>query len=152
MGLSKLCGMLASESCLSLSKTISAPLVPFGDRYPFGCRLCHARPSVIVYNNNTITIFAPADESFSDDEHWKVLEYQFVTANVDKEAFDSGALQIGSELLTCHSYCNVLVNGYGSINNVNITHWKNIYDDGHIIVHGVHQFFNCDFWKSSNAT
>ncbi|EOY31539.1 Uncharacterized protein TCM_038456 [Theobroma cacao] len=123
-------------------------VVPFGGTYPAGCRLCYATDSVTIYNNNTITIFAPVDESFSDDENWKVLEYQFVTARVDKEAFDSGSVQRGVELLTCDSYCKVLVNGYGSINNVNITHW-NIYNDGHIIVHGVQNFFNCNFWKSS---
>ncbi|KAK6273074.1 hypothetical protein POUND7_010157 [Theobroma cacao] len=119
-------------------------VVPFGGTYPAGCRLCYATDSVIIYNNNTITIFVPVDESFSDYENWKVLEYQFVIAKVDKEAFNSGSVQRGSELLTCHSYRNVLVTGYGSINNVNITHW-NIYNDGHIIVHGVQNFFNCRF-------
>ncbi|XVE71709.1 hypothetical protein DITRI_Ditri10aG0173600 [Diplodiscus trichospermus] len=110
-----------------------------------GYREYYDRNIVTVFNNNTINIFVPPDDSFIDDAYWKRLEYQFVTAKVDKEAFDSGSIGIGSELLTCDvDGKNVIVNGFGSINNVTITDW-NIYNDGHIIVHGVQDFFNYDF-------
>ena len=129
-------------------------VVPYGRHYVRNSRNFisrdYDRSIVTVYNNNTITIFVPPDESFTDDADWKMLEYQFVTAKVDKEAFDSASIRTGSELLTCDLDCNVLVNGYGSINNVKITHW-NIFNNGHIIVHGVQDFFNCDFWSSSKS-
>ncbi|XVE71702.1 hypothetical protein DITRI_Ditri10aG0172900 [Diplodiscus trichospermus] len=128
----RLCGTLqlsATKSCLSFSKTISPPSF-----------------------HVVVTVFlAVVDESFSEDANWKRLEYQFVTTKVDKEGFDSGSVGTGSELLTYDLECmNVIVNGYGSINNVTITDW-NIYNDELIIVNGVQNFFNCDFWCSSKS-
>ncbi|XVE71703.1 hypothetical protein DITRI_Ditri10aG0173000 [Diplodiscus trichospermus] len=84
-------------------------VVPYGRNCFPGTRWCgcreYDRSIVTVYNNNTITIFVPLDESFSDVTNWKTLEYQFVTAKVDKEAFDSGYIGTGSELLTCDLHC-----------------------------------------------
>ena len=102
-----------------------------------------AKKPVKIFNNNTITIFAPPDEAFRL-EGWIVLDYQFVTSKVDKTAFERGSISKDSMLLTCDLIVSQVPDrkgAYGSINNVIITRWD-IYNDGHILVHGVEDFFN----------
>ncbi|CAK7338118.1 unnamed protein product [Dovyalis caffra] len=122
-------------------------IVPFGS----GGRFIYDpndTDTVKIFNNNTVTIFAPPDEAFRF-ESWIILDYQFVTSKVDKEAFDTGSISEGSKLLTCDLHYDLTVSevpdtvtgAYPCINNVTITQWD-IYNDGHILVHGVENFFN----------
>ena len=70
-----------------------------------------------------------------------------MVSQVDKEAIESGYLYKGSKLMSCSPVKQRLVvdqvfdNGTVSINRVKIKHW-NIYNDGHVIVHGTEDFFN----------
>ncbi|XP_050205731.1 uncharacterized protein LOC126655549 [Mercurialis annua] len=102
---------------------------------------------LFVFNNNTITVFAPPDEAIRTDD-WIKLEYQVVTSRVDKESFDSGSISEGSFLNTSHCYGDKIQvsevpkgTDYPSINNVKIKEWD-IYNDGHVLVHGVEDFFS----------
>ena len=99
-----------------------------------------------IYGNNTVTLFVPPDDSIQF-RHWIDLDYQIMVSQVDKEAIESGYLYKGSKLMSCSPVKQRLVvdqvfdNGTVSINRVKIKHW-NIYNDGHVIVHGTEGFFN----------
>ncbi|KAM6579719.1 hypothetical protein CsatA_003493 [Cannabis sativa] len=101
---------------------------------------------IIYGENNTITLFVPPNKAVRF-EKWIDLKYQIVMGKFDKEAFESGSLSKGSTLeSSTRSKEKLLVtqvfdNGTVSINNVKITKW-NIYNDGHVIVHGTEDFFN----------
>lgn len=104
--------------------------------------------TVTIYNNNSITIFVPPNGAAVNLQWWNSLEYQAVMARVDKEGFESGSLPNGSELVTMDSEKKILVvtsqgcqNGFPSINGVGIKQWD-VYNDGHLIVHGVENFFD----------
>lgn len=104
---------------------------------------------IAIYNNNTITIFVPRDEAVSI-KGWMRLEYQVVISKVAREDFYLGWLTSGSELLTLDINHNTLLvtdvpkYGHARINDVRITEW-NIYNDRHVIVHGVEDFFDPNF-------
>ena len=101
-----------------------------------------------IYCNNTITLFVPPDKAIGFKE-WNHLDYQIVMSKVDKEAFESGSLSKGSTLVPASVKQKLIVDEVGDdgtvlINRVKINHW-NIYNDGHVIVHGTEDFFN-HFW------
>ncbi|EEF44375.1 conserved hypothetical protein [Ricinus communis] len=73
-------------------------LIPYGGRIE---SRGDGRSMLLLYNNNTITVFAPPDTAIRRDD-WIKLEYQVVTSKVDKQSFDSGSLSNGSVLLTSH--------------------------------------------------
>lgn len=113
----------------------------------------YQRDRITIYNNNTITIFAPPDEEAAGIENYEFLGYQIAKSKIDKEAFDSGRLFEGSEILTLDINSDVKVStlkvtepksGCPSINGVKITKW-NIYNDGSVVVHGVEDFFHPKF-------
>ena len=109
-----------------------------------------------LYDNNIITVFTPPDEAFGF-ELWKSFEYQIVVSKFDREAIKSGSIFKGLKLPTCdYAAEDVLITGIEedgrivSINNVRITKW-NIYNDGHLIIHGVEDFFDPGYAKKFDA-
>uniref|UniRef100_A0A803PLJ0 Uncharacterized protein n=1 Tax=Cannabis sativa TaxID=3483 RepID=A0A803PLJ0_CANSA len=98
-----------------------------------------------IYGNNTITLFVPPDEAIRFKE-WNSFDYQIVMSKVDREAFELGHLSKGSTLVPASVKQKLIVDevrddGTVLINRVELNHW-NIYNDGHVIVHGTENFFN----------
>ena len=119
-------------------------------------------------NNNAteaaaITLFVPRDEAMRVEE-WISLDSQIVAARVEEGDFDtrssSPSFYSGPGLKVCDraKYCNRyyrfdrlipvenpsnsrVVNGSVYIGGARVTKW-NIYNDGHVIVHGTDDFFN----------
>ena len=104
------------------------------------------RNRLTIYGDHAVTLFVPPDEAVRFED-WVDLEYQIVMSKVDEEAFESASLSEGSKLVSCSASKQRLVvdrvfgNGTVSINKVKINKW-NIYNDGHVIVHGTEDFFN----------
>ncbi|KAM6579714.1 hypothetical protein CsatA_003488 [Cannabis sativa] len=95
------------------------------------------------YGNSTVTLFVPLDEAVRF-EPWINLENQIVTTKVDRKAFETGSLSKGSTLVTCSGIdaevTEASVNGSVTISGAKIIEWD-IYNDGHVIVHGTSDFF-----------
>ncbi|PON99295.1 FAS1 domain containing protein [Trema orientale] len=127
-----------------LERNLNSDIHPYCGDFLF---FVDRRNRFTIYGNNTVTLFVPPDEAIRF-EKWIDLRYQIVMAKVDVEAFESaGSLSKGSKLESSTQSKQRLVvdqvfdNGTVSINNVKITKW-NIYNDGHVIVHGTEDFFN----------
>ena len=96
-----------------------------------------------------VTLFVPGDEAIRFGEGIR-LGNQIAMATVDRAAFESGELSKGSELAVSNRYAksklvvsDVWDDDGGlrvSIHGVNVTQWD-IYNDGHVIVHGTDDFF-----------
>ncbi|KAF2309170.1 hypothetical protein GH714_001000 [Hevea brasiliensis] len=125
---------------LILQRNLVGGIVPYS--FLFFAHYSDGRDMVKFYNK-TITIFAPRDEAVPIED-WMALGNQIVRYKVDDESFRSGSFKEGSVLHTLNSHALEVTQvpwmGYPSINNVTITQW-NIYNDGHVIVHGVEDFF-----------
>ncbi|XP_030502768.2 uncharacterized protein LOC115717939 [Cannabis sativa] len=106
-----------------------------------------------IYGNNTITLFVPPDEAIRFKE-WNSFDYQIVMSKVDREAFELGHLSKGSTLVPASVKQKLIVDevrddGTVLINRVEINHW-NIYNDGHVMVHGTENFFNHLWGENKN--
>ncbi|KAF2309213.1 hypothetical protein GH714_001195 [Hevea brasiliensis] len=132
--------MQAIKPCPYSPEKSVGVIIPYNSL--FGVRYSYGRNMVKFYNK-TVTVFATRDEA-DRIENWITLEYQMVRSKVDDESFPSGSLSEGSVLRTSDFHAlevtQVPLMGYPSINKVTITQW-NIYNDGHVIVHGVEYFF-----------
>ena len=104
------------------------------------------RFTIYSHDNATVTLFVPRDEAVRF-EPWICLDSQIVVTKVDKKAFETASLSKGSRLAACSYYVtdilkvtDVSVNGSVTISGAKITEWD-IYNDGHVIVHGTDDFF-----------
>ncbi|CAK7338117.1 unnamed protein product [Dovyalis caffra] len=117
--------------------------------------------TITLYNNQAVTIFVPNDDAVRYEHYFPCqnLGYQIAASKVDKKLFSAleknavhGLPTFDAELgqsVYAHiaSYWRSGENGElieleeFCINNVKITNWD-IYNDGHVIVHGVDGFFN----------
>ncbi|KAK9098017.1 hypothetical protein Syun_025062 [Stephania yunnanensis] len=115
-----------------------------------------------------LTIFCPTDEAFlaAGLEEYihrpslELLQYHIALTKVDREDLET-LIPFGSKLDTLRHHHPLVVTTLGhanaSINNVPIEAW-NLYNDGKIVVHGVHSFFDPAFQtaqfpiNSSNGT
>ncbi|KAF2307447.1 hypothetical protein GH714_028677 [Hevea brasiliensis] len=111
-----------------------ASIVPFNE---------HELDRIILYKNNSITIFAPPDEALGMENSMD-LRYQVAISKVQKEDFDTSD---GYDVRTLYNYGRSLLmirlvpeRGYPSVNGEQITKW-NIYNDGRVLVHGVEDRF-----------
>ncbi|KAF2307445.1 hypothetical protein GH714_028668 [Hevea brasiliensis] len=109
-------------------------IVPFNE---------HELDRIILYKNNSITIFAPPDEALGMENSMD-LRYQVAISKVQKEDFDTSD---GYDVRTLYNYGRSLLmirlvpeRGYPSVNGEQITKW-NIYNDGRVLVHGVEDYF-----------
>ncbi|PIA32544.1 hypothetical protein AQUCO_04400026v1 [Aquilegia coerulea] len=108
--------------------------------------------SALTDNNtiNTITIFCPPDEAFLPSKYYRqppitLLKYHVALVKLERKDFEA--------VHPLHTKINTLLHGHPfvvttsshtgnpSINGVEIKRW-NIYNDGHVIVHGVENFFD----------
>ncbi|PIA28696.1 hypothetical protein AQUCO_06700015v1 [Aquilegia coerulea] len=117
-----------------------------------------ALPTLIssnTINTSNLTIFAPPDQPFlSDLKYYRqppltLVEYHLAPMKLDKESLMSPASPlIGSKIETFLPGHPLVVTSLhhskASINGVEIKQW-NIYNDGHVIVHGVTDFFYPDY-------
>ncbi|KAA8535404.1 hypothetical protein F0562_030407 [Nyssa sinensis] len=103
-------------------------------------------------HNTTVTIFCPSDKAFFSLKYPQppltLLQYHVVPVKLDREDLAS-SLAFESKidtLLPGHPLVITTIPGskHASINNVKITAW-NIYNDGHVIVHGIDDFFDPAF-------
>nr|DAD27274.1 TPA_asm: hypothetical protein HUJ06_028742 [Nelumbo nucifera] len=102
--------------------------------------------------DHTITIFCPSDKAFMSPDFKYVgspltlLRYHVARGKLDREALDSPKLHWSKvdTLLSGHPLVVTSVRGKASINGVRIMHWD-LYNDGHVIVHGVEDFFDPAF-------
>nr|DAD45479.1 TPA_asm: hypothetical protein HUJ06_003709 [Nelumbo nucifera] len=112
-------------------------------------------PTHEFFNNKdvkTITIFCPSDKAFMSPSFkyagppLTLLRYHVALAKLDREVLETSQLHWSKvdTLLPGHPLVVTSVNGHGSINGVKISHW-NLYNDGHVIVHGVEDFFDPAF-------
>ncbi|KAF9614343.1 hypothetical protein IFM89_018096 [Coptis chinensis] len=109
--------------------------------------------STLSNNNATaVTIFCPVDEAFFSLKYPQppltLLEYHISPMKIEKDDLMS-RLPLGSKIDTLlHGHplvVSTLTHAQtASINNVKIKHWD-IYNDGHVIVHGVESFFDPAF-------
>ncbi|KAF2307448.1 hypothetical protein GH714_028697 [Hevea brasiliensis] len=111
-----------------------ASIVPFNE---------HELDRIILYKNNSITIFAPPDEALGMENSMD-LRYQVAISKVQKEDCDTSD---GYDVRTLYNYGRSLLmirlvpeRGYPSVNGEQITKW-NIYNDGRVLVHGVEDRF-----------
>ncbi|KAF2307444.1 hypothetical protein GH714_028657 [Hevea brasiliensis] len=109
-------------------------IVPFNE---------HELDRIILYKNNSITIFAPPDEALGMENSMD-LRYQVAISKVQKEDFDTSD---GYDVRTLYNYGRSLLmirlgpeRGYPCVNGEQITKW-NIYNDGRVLVHGVENYF-----------
>nr|DAD45477.1 TPA_asm: hypothetical protein HUJ06_003707 [Nelumbo nucifera] len=112
-------------------------------------------PTHEFFNNKdikTLTIFCPSDKAFMSPNFkyagppLTLLRYHVALAKLDREVLETSQLHWSKvdTLLPGHPLVVTSVNGHGSINGVKISHW-NLYNDGHVIVHGVEDFFDPAF-------
>nr|DAD27275.1 TPA_asm: hypothetical protein HUJ06_028743 [Nelumbo nucifera] len=101
----------------------------------------------------TITIFCPSDKAFMSPNFkyagppLTLLRYHIALGKLDREVLDSPKLHWSKvdTLLSGHPLVVTSVRGgKASINGIKITHWD-LYNDGHVIVHGVEDFFDPAF-------
>nr|DAD45516.1 TPA_asm: hypothetical protein HUJ06_003746 [Nelumbo nucifera] len=100
----------------------------------------------------TLTIFCPSDKAFMSPNFKYVgppltlLRYHVAQVKLDREVLETSQLHWSKveTLLPGHPLVVTSVKGQASINDVKITHW-NLYNDGHVIVHGVEDFFDPAF-------
>lgn len=105
-----------------------------------------------VFANNTtktVTIFCPPDEAFMSSKYPQppltLLQYHIALVKLDREALESST-PLGSKINTLLPGHPLVVtttphSGQVSINDAKITQW-NLYNDGHVVVHGVENFFD----------
>ncbi|KAF5178553.1 hypothetical protein FRX31_031858 [Thalictrum thalictroides] len=108
--------------------------------------------SALADNNSitAITIFCPPDEAFRSLEHFRqppltLLKYHIAPVKLERKDLEP-VLPLGIKINTLlHGHPIVettsSITGNPSINGVEIKQW-NIYNDGHVIVHGVENFFD----------
>nr|DAD27278.1 TPA_asm: hypothetical protein HUJ06_028746 [Nelumbo nucifera] len=102
--------------------------------------------------DQTITMFCPSDKAFISPNFkyagppLTLLRYHVALGKLDREVLDSPKLHWSKvdTLLSGHPLVVTSLRGRASINGVEITHW-NLYNDGHVIVHGVEDFFDPAF-------
>ncbi|KAF7153150.1 hypothetical protein RHSIM_Rhsim01G0019500 [Rhododendron simsii] len=130
-----------------LQGTLSSLLLPFEN----------------TLNTTTFTIFCPPDKAFFTPKYpqppWTLIQYHIVPSNLDRESLES-SLRFESKIDTLLPGHPLVVttaphSGRASINDVKVTEWD-MYNDGHVIVHGVEDFFDPAFqtllypWYDSN--
>ncbi|KAM6579708.1 hypothetical protein CsatA_003482 [Cannabis sativa] len=98
-----------------------------------------------IYGNNAITLFVPPDKAIGFKE-WNNFDYQIVMSKVDKETLSKGATLVPASVKQNLIVDEVCDDGTVIINRVKVNHW-NIYNDGHVIVHGTEKFFNHHWGK-----
>ncbi|GMP84184.1 hypothetical protein CsSME_00037806 [Camellia sinensis var. sinensis] len=106
-----------------------------------------------VIHNTTSTIFCPLDKAFSSSQYpqppFTLLQYHIALLRLDREALQS-SLPYKSKVDTLLPHHPLVVttsphhSDHTSINGVKVTDWD-IYNDGHVIVHGVEDFFDPAF-------
>ncbi|KAI8008372.1 putative fasciclin-like arabinogalactan protein 20 [Camellia lanceoleosa] len=109
-------------------------------------------PFKVTYNT-TITIFCPQDKAFLFSKYpqppFTLLQYHVAPLKLDREALHSSLLHESKvdTLLPQHLLVVTTTRHNSdctSINGVKVTDWD-IYNDGHVIVHGVKDFFDLAF-------
>ncbi|CAL5374877.1 unnamed protein product [Camellia sinensis] len=106
-----------------------------------------------VTHNTTITIFCPLDKAFLSSKYpqppFTLLQYHVALLRLDREALQS-SLPYESKVDTLLPHHPLVVtttphhSDRASINGVKVTDWD-IYNNGHVIVHGVEDFFDPAF-------
>ncbi|KAI8017949.1 putative fasciclin-like arabinogalactan protein 20 [Camellia lanceoleosa] len=106
-----------------------------------------------VTHNTTITIFCPLDKAFVSSKYpqppFTLLQYHVAPLRLDREALQS-SLPYESKVDTLLPHHPLVVtttphhSDRASINGVKVTDWD-IYNNGHVIVHGVEDFFDPAF-------
>nr|DAD45478.1 TPA_asm: hypothetical protein HUJ06_003708 [Nelumbo nucifera] len=112
-------------------------------------------PTHEFFNNKdikTLTIFCPSDKAFTSPNFkytgppLTLLRYHVALENLDREVLETSQLHWSKvdTLLPGHPLVVTSVNRHASVNDVKISYW-NLYNDGHVIVHGVEDFFDPAF-------
>ncbi|KAI8017952.1 putative fasciclin-like arabinogalactan protein 20 [Camellia lanceoleosa] len=106
-----------------------------------------------VNHNTTITIFCPLDKAFLSSKYpqppFTLLQYHVAPLRLDREALQS-SLPYESKVDTLLPHHPLVItttphhSDRASINGVKVTDWD-IYNNGHVIVHGVEDFFDPAF-------
>ncbi|KAK9130270.1 hypothetical protein Sjap_010757 [Stephania japonica] len=101
-------------------------------------------------NKSTITIFSSTDDAFLASHFTQppmsLLEYHVVPRKVEEEDLES-LIPAGFKLDTLlygHSLHVTSSRNTSSLNDVKIKEWD-VYNDGHVLVRGVNEFFNPSF-------
>lgn len=104
-------------------------------------------------HNTKVTIFCPTDKAFYSMKYphapFTLLQYQIALSGLHKHTLET-SLSHGSKVDTLlHGHPLVVTTTSGtttnaSINEVKVVEWD-IYNDGHVILHGVEDFFDPAF-------
>ncbi|KAF9618722.1 hypothetical protein IFM89_002417 [Coptis chinensis] len=138
-----------NQGVLQVQKIVKA--LSDADYNAMSLTLTTTLPTLINSKKNAcvITIFSPPDKAFFSLKYPQppltLLEYHVAPMELDRDILKS-SFGLGSKIDTLFHGHPLVVSTLpdaesDSINNVKITQW-NIYNDGHVIVHGVDDFFD----------